>query len=224
MNTEIIIISTIIALASISIILAIINWLNLSFTSSKISILEEAIEKKTKEFDTLKKERQSSLSQAAATPGGASIMDPPQSSDSAESINPPIEIVRNYRTGFKTVDVEGMKTDETLDVVNSSSTRDPQNPFASEDVEITLFSETKRDTDFGNAWKKLTSYLSVSEHPSVVINFNNVLFLYDKELHYLEKMCEVVAKARGLIKFTNYHSELRSIISAHPKLSRLLRE
>jgi hypothetical protein len=223
MNTEIIIISVIIALASISIILAIINWLKLSFTSSKISILEEAIEKKTKEFDTLKKERQSSLSQAAPPSGGASIMDP-QSSDHAESINPHIEIVRNYRTGFKTVEVEGAKTDETLDVVNSSSSRDSQNPFASEEMEIILFSETKRDTDFGSAWKKLTSYLSVSERPSVVLNFNNVLFLYEKELHYLEKMCEVVVKARGSIKFINYHSELRSILAAHPMLSRLLRE
>jgi len=220
MNIEIIIISAIILLASISIILAIINWFNLSFTSSKISILEEAIEKKTKEFDTLKKERQSSLSQAAAPPGGTPIMAPVQSSESAESMYPPIEIVRNYRTGFKTVDVEATKTDETLDVVSSDS----QNPFAGEEVEITLFSETSRDTDFGNAWKKLTSYLSVSEHPSVVINFNNVLFLYEKELHYLEKMYEVVVKARGSINFTNYHSELRSIISAHPMLSRLLRE
>jgi hypothetical protein len=224
MNIEIIIISAIILLASISIILAIINWLNLSFASSKISILEEAIEKKSKEFDALKKERQSSISQAATTSAGGSFTDPLQSSESAESLNPPIEIVRNYRTGFKTVEIEGAKTAETLDVVNNTYAGDAQNPFASEAMEIILFSETRKDTDFENAWKMLTSYLSVSEHPSVVINFNNVLFLYEKELHYLEKMCEVVVRARGSIRFAHYHNELRSIISTRPMLSRLLRE
>jgi hypothetical protein len=227
MNIEFIIISVIVVLASISIALGIINLLKLSFTSSQISNLEVAVEKKTKEFDTLKKERQSSLSHPAVALSGKpeSSISPIQPPFAAESsTGPPIEIVRSSPTGFKTVAVKGMNGPGELDAVDKHEQGDEPHSRSSKAMEIVLFSDMKKDTDFNAAWQKLTSYLSESTHPQVIINLKNVLFLYEKELIYLEKMHETIVKAQGSIKFTNYHKELVSVISGRPTLAELLRE
>lgn len=58
MTMEIITIALIVFFCVVSIVLGIINWIQFAGASSKISYLETEIEKKTKEFDALKKERQ----------------------------------------------------------------------------------------------------------------------------------------------------------------------
>ena len=196
-----------------------------SFTSNRIAALEEAIEKKTKEFDLLKKERQSSVSQPYSK--SSDKFEPPHDSARPSSIEgqsgPQIEIVRSYPTGFQTVEVEGMTTPEVLDVVDKNSPPDSQFPFMNDSIEIVLFSETKKDTDFVSAWKELSSHLVVASQPQVVINLRNVMFLYEKELNYLEKIKDIVEKARGSVKFINCHDELLSILSKRPALARLLK-
>jgi hypothetical protein len=225
MNIETLIIVVIIFFAGVSIALGIINWMKFSLTSLKISILEEAIEKKTKEFDTLKKERQSIASHSAHGSVGKreAIVEPLQTPFASESVNPPIEVVRSYPTGFKTVALEGMHSPDVLEINEKNITRHEENESANNAIEIVLFSEAKKDTDFASAWKALTSYLSVTRVPRVVINFKNVMFLYDKELSYLEKMQEVVAKANGTVQFMRYHGELLSILSSRPALARILK-
>ena len=123
MSIEIIIVLTIGFFAIISISFGIINLMKFSFTSNRIAALEEAIEKKTKEFDLLKKERQSSVSQPYSK--SSDKFEPPHDSARPSSIEgqsgPQIEIVRSYPTGFQTVEVEGMTTPEVLDVVDKNS-------------------------------------------------------------------------------------------------------
>jgi hypothetical protein len=230
MNMELLIIAAIVALAGISIAMGIINWVKLSFVSWKISILEEAVEKKTKEFDTLKKERQAFVSHAEAPPTPEkpeSPAGPMQPAFTAESSNAPIEIFRSSPTGFKNVAMERMNTPapeaEVLDVVDKHEIGNEPHLLNNEPIEIMLFSEMKKDTDFSAAWKKLTSYLAVANQPRVIINFKNVLFLYEKELMYLEKMLDVIRKSKGAVKFADYHQELHSILSSRPALAGLLR-
>jgi hypothetical protein len=225
MTMDFIIISAIILFTCISIVLGIVNWAKLSSASSQISNLEEAIEKKTKEFDTLKKERQTTphvlYSDVARRDGLADGEEPLHKSEPAHA---PIEIVRSLPTGFKVVGVESMPTSHPFSATVPDDFQKMPDSMRSETVEITLFSQTKKDTDFASAWKTLSAHLSASTSPQIVLNFKDVMFLYEKELDYLEKILEVVAKAHGSITFSNYHNELRSILSSRPAIVRALQK
>jgi hypothetical protein len=275
MIMEIITIALIVFFCVVSISLGIINWIQFAGASSKISYLETEIEKKTKEFDALKKERQ-------ATPQQSLINEQQKSEKySAQSVrpdnykkteNPPIEIVRNIGNGFKNVaiDAGGSYTELTADSYYPSPakavlpdeadgvstkqyvvkpiepfyedkinnfTLDPETPISDNqsssdvldivddrvadknEIFIELYSTAKKDTDFPDAWKKLSDNLSKVSNPRVVLDFDNVLFLYEKELHYLKKISDVVGNVGGCIEFVNCHIELQSIISGVPGLA-----
>jgi hypothetical protein len=275
MTMEIITIALIIFLCIVSIVLGIINWIQFAGASSKISYLETEIEKKAKEFDALKKERQTTPQQ--------SFVNEQQEPEkySAQSVqpdnykkpeNPPIEIVKNIGNGFKnvTIDAGGSYTELTADSYYPSPakavlpdesdevstkqyvvkpielfsedtinnfTLDPEMPISDNqsssdvldivddkaadknEIFIELFSTSKKDTDFPAAWKKLSDNLNKIPNPRVVIDFDNVLFLYEKELHYLKKISDVVGNTGGYIEFVNCHIELQSIISGVPGLA-----
>jgi ABC-type antimicrobial peptide transport system permease subunit len=231
---ELLIIAAIVISAVLSIVLGIINWVKLSAASSKISVLEEAVEKKTKEFDSLKKERQAVISHAEPPP---LFPDGPESRDTSvlpqtllpESSNAPIEVFRSSPTGFKNVLMEKINApapapeSEVLDVVDKHEIGNDPHLTMNEPVEIMLFSDMNKDTDFAAAWKKLTAHLAVTNRPSIVINFKNVLFLYNKELNYLEKMLDTIMKANGTVTFLHYHKELHSILSSRPALAGFLK-
>jgi hypothetical protein len=252
MNTEIIIISAIVFLAALSIILGIVNWIFLSSISSKIAALEEEIEKKAKEFDTLKKEKALQKTMPIAeSPGTRGSF--------TEQENPAIEIVRNVRAQFRQEEIGPMDSVEpqetsqapytgfvkqqafspaaqgpdrplsndrrggpsadVLDVVDDAPPSMPQTGFRENEIEISLFSPAKKDTDFAAAWKKLSERLPGSPSAHVKLNFNGVMFLYEKELLYLEKIREVVVNAQGSITFINCHPELRPVIASHRSLA-----
>jgi hypothetical protein len=220
MNTEILLISSIIFLAVISIVLGITNWILLSSTSLKITLLEEEIEKKAKEFDALKKER------IAASPPlldkqGFADNSPSNSFVSQKSQD--IEIVRNVRAEFKQTDIE--PTSDILDIVDDGPRRAPQKHYQKNGIEIMLFSPSKKDTDFTLAWQKITEFLPrAAPSALIVINFINVMFLYEKELHYLEKIYKIVAMEQGKLSFINCDPELKQTILQRPLLAPLIKE
>jgi hypothetical protein len=261
MNIEIIIISTIVFLAALSIVLGIINWTYLSSTSSKISALEGEIEKKAKEFDAIKKEKsQQQMSTHAGKPENAD-----QSASFTGQENSSIEIVRNVRAEFQQAEgplvnqetelrrqssgfvkepaypppvahePQAPRTDQrtapatpkglsgdVLDIVDDTPRASLRTPVKTGEIEVDLFSQAKKDTDFQAAWKKITGHLPGAAAPHVVINFNNVMFLYEKELQYLEKIQDVVSRVQGKTTFINCHSELRPIISSRPSLAQCI--
>jgi len=208
MNTEIIIITIILFLSVTSLCFGIINWVLLSGTSAKISSLEAEIDKKTKEFDALKKEKQLLAQMAPAEPV-------------QQTENPPIEIVRNLRPGFQNSPqfASSFSDADILDVVDENSQRENRDLYSDSAIAIALFSPVKKDTDFASAWKQLSQRLSVTSAPRVILDFKNVMFLYDKELLYLEKMRDVILSENGRLEFVNCHAELRSIISRRPALA-----
>lgn len=267
MNTEVIIILSIVFFSAVSILLGIINWIYLSSTSSKISILEEEIEKKAKEFDAIKKEKSQQASSRADNQGPAEYSG--RAASFAGQENPAIEIVRNVRAEFEqpgpsvfsqpfagqvttpsgfvkqqayspdereTIPVHTPETDarnasggkgssaEVLDVVDDTSPTSHPAGLKGNEIEIILYSQSKKDTDFAAAWKKLTEYLYVTPAAHVKINFNNVMFLYEKELQYLEKILNIVSKEHGRTTFINCHPELLPIISSRPTLSHCVRD
>lgn len=226
MNTEIIIISAIVFLAALSIILGIINWIFLSSTSSKIAALEEAIEKKAIEFDAIKKEKsQQHSSTFAENPAPGEY--PDRSASFTGQENPAIEIVRNVRAQFRQeaaaqqpMENQGPRTGFVKQQASFPVAHESLPP--GNEIKIALFSQAKKDTDFAAAWKKLSEELPGTPDAQVKIDFKNVMFLYEKELLYLEKIREVVSSARGRITFVNCHPELRPIISSRRSLARCL--
>jgi hypothetical protein len=208
-------------LALLTVILGISNWVFLSSISSKISNMEDEIEKKTLEMDAYKKERLAFSGQ-----GGASER---QTQGKAAQSGDQIEIVRNVRGGgFENYDADAgnasllppvapsprEEQSDILDVVDEG-----QAASGSDAISLSLFSLAKKDTDFTAAWKQLAQILPNRRNPRVSIDFSNVMFLYDRELVYLEKFRDVVLRAGGSIAFVNCDTELADILQKNPKLA-----
>lgn len=237
MNLEIIFFTAAGFLALLTVILGISNWVFLSSISAKISGLEDEIEKKTSELEAYKKERQAGndfqarVSQQPAD--RASETGYPESGDQE------IKIVRNVRGGgFENYDSESAAApqpapeppaqqahpvgpeptgpevqSDVLDVVDDR----PAAP-SSGTITLTLYSNAKKDTDFNTAWKQLAQILQSRKSPRIAIDFNNVMFLYDRELLYLKKFRNVILNAGGTVAFVNCEAELIGILQKSPLL------
>jgi anti-anti-sigma regulatory factor len=100
---ELVFFSAIGAVAMATVGLGILNWLYLSAISSKVTNLENEVEKKALEFESAKKERQAlALAAKNAMPTQDGMGTPAPQTES-----PQIEVVRNVRgSGFDHVDME----------------------------------------------------------------------------------------------------------------------
>ncbi len=93
----------VISVMAISVFLSIVDWIYLSSIASKLTLLEREIEKKSLEFDALKKERTAARSAIEST---ASVIEPNEtiienaSSAIADNFDT-IQIVRNIRGNFE---------------------------------------------------------------------------------------------------------------------------
>jgi hypothetical protein len=203
-------------LALLTIFLGISNWVLLSSLSAKISSLEDDIEKKTLELEAFKKERQAT-GDASAREGQS--MEGPDQGGYPQTPSQQIEIVRNVRGGgFENYDAQSpqmpAQQSDVLDVVD-----EPPATARSNAMTLSLYSNAKKDTDFAAVWKRLSELLPGNPAPRVAIDFSNVMFLYDRELQYLEKFRDVVMQAGGTIAFVNCEAELAAILSTNPRLS-----
>lgn len=233
---------------AITLLLAIMNWFYLTSIGSKVSNLEAEVEKKALEFESAKKERQAL---ALASREAAQIQSEKMEPASSQSDSSQIEVVRNVRgAGFDHVDMETnhsyagqSEMESTHDryeqpvpvppspprEVHLPPARMAQTPTASpalppqqqRAIVITLFSNAKQDTDFAAAWKKLSEMLPSSTNPEVRLDFRGVMFLYERELQYLEKFKSIILQAGGTVSFANCDPELLSILSKRPALAAL---
>jgi len=217
-------------IAVLTIFLGISNWVYLSSLSSKISGLETELEKKALELEALRKERQS-----LGSPQSKGTQQPFDQSGYSEHSSEQIEIVRNIRgEGFENYDAhstdrpdvphyqspgpggsEPEPQSDVLDVVDESNV-----PPRSGTITVALFSNAKKDTDFAAAWKRLSEILPTCSNPRIALDFSNVMFLYDRELSYLEKFRDIVQQAGGTISFVNCEAELSALLRGHPRLTR----
>ncbi|NLW31249.1 MAG: hypothetical protein GXY77_07325 [Fibrobacter sp.] len=107
-------------------------------------------------------------------------------------------------------------SNDVLDVVS-----DQQN-LSSEPVTLPLFSELNKDADFKTLWSRLSDLLHSNKNTHIFIDFNNIHFLYEKELDYLEKLCHLTVAQGNCLSFINYDNELMNIIKKRPLLLSLL--
>jgi hypothetical protein len=198
-------------LALVTIFLGISNWVLLSSLSAKISNLEDDIEKKTLELEAFKKEHQASKTDQS--------MERTDQSGYSQPPSQQIEIVRNVRGGgFENYDAQAPSAPEqrsdVLDVVDETTTTARSNAMT-----LSLYSNAKKDTDFAAVWKQLSEILPGTPAPRIAIDFSNVMFLYDRELQYLEKFRDVVLQAGGTIAFVNCEAELVAILQTNSRLA-----
>jgi hypothetical protein len=222
-------------IALLTILLGISNWVFLSSISTKISGLEDEIEKKTSELESLKKDRLATG--GAQAKGNQQSMAKIAQAEYSDSGSQQIEIVRNIRGGgFENYDAQAdhapgageeplqmqasgaagnapEQQSDVLDVVDEGTAAQRQDI-----ITLSLFSNAKKDTDFAAAWKRLSEVLQNVSSPRIEIDFGNVMFLYDRELSYLEKFLTVVLQAGGTITFVNCEAELSATLRNNPRL------
>jgi hypothetical protein len=240
MSIEYIFFSGVAVLAAVTIFLGISNWIFLSSMSSKVAGLEDEIEKKAIEFESLKKEKQAlpfpqELPQEEPQDRPRKFPADSGDHDYPEKEHQQIEIVRNVPGGgfqnLESIDNEknmaGFQEEapppaaplsDILDVVEER----PGYPYAPHQtvIRIPLYSNASKDTDFTTAWKKLSEQLAVRPiQPRVEIDFANVMFLYEKELTYLEKFEQIIGQAGGVLAFVNCDPELVAILGRRPRLA-----
>jgi hypothetical protein len=242
MSIEYIFFSGVAVLAAVTIFLGISNWIFLSSMGSKIAGLEDEIEKKAVEFESLKKEKQAQpfpqeQPQLQMEPQEHLQKFPADSRghEFTDQEHQQIEIVRNVPGGgfqnLEAVDNErnmaGLQEElpppaaplsDILDVVEERP-GEPSGPGRTV-IRIPLYSNASKDTDFTVAWKKLSEQLARRPaKPLVEIDFANVMFLYEKELTYLEKFEQIIGQAGGVLAFVNCDPELMAILRRRSHLA-----
>ena len=227
----------------LGIILSIINLVNLASTSSAINQVQTEIDKKEKEFDTLKK-----------TIADFKTQPPPQDNQYSPQQYPgqekeqQIEVVRNVRSEFvgsgeqqplnrETFDMKqvsvhqppeadpatAVDNGEVLDVVEENKAGATADQTQKKNVTIPLYSQSGKDADFRTLWKTIIKAFEETDGLHIKIDFNNILFLYEKELEYLRKIHQTVEMHNSTISFINCQPELESILGNDPAICTLIK-
>jgi len=97
-------------------------------------------------------------------------------------------------------------------------------PLDGNAVLIKLFSNAKKDADFPAAWKELAEKLQTMPQPEVHLDLKNILFLYPKEIKYIEQFLQVVIKSGRTMQLVNCQQELRYILQNTPALASCINE
>jgi hypothetical protein len=255
--------------AAATVFLGVSNWFFLSSIVSKITRLEQEVEKKALEFEAARKERQTLAASARNLSAAAESAE----AASSRTEDSQIQIVRNVRgAGFDHFDIDmGKKNaDYSQPEMQNVNSRSPDNfatafgesagvapppvqqaqqrPFEPKAAQtphrapptgarpapepgaigknvivLTLFSKAKQDTDFASAWKKLSEELPGTTNPHVRFDFSGVIFLYERELLYLDKFKSIILQSGGSISFENCDRELLGIFQQRPALFAVVR-
>lgn len=154
--------------------------------------------------------------------------DPASSEETGEFQQPPISPVQTDPDTYSDFQPEvnkpvgGKVTQEDVTVYRDEmETMTPPAP-ATGSVTIPLYSNASQDADFNTLWKTLTGHLTTTNHLMVIIDFTNILFLYEKEIEYLRKIHKAIELNHGTLSFIQCSSELISTLNNDPILKNLL--
>jgi len=240
------------------------NLFNLASTSSSINELQAEIEKKTAEFDSIKK----ALVESKTEPPAQVVQDDParlpqdQINEMDKQQN--IQIVRNVRSGFSGTGGQSHLEQATFDLKDKQfshyleSNRDtpppqaetgfvpaagsqgatrgteffgmPETPQAGyghqpaqkRPLAIPLYSHAIKDADFKTLWSRITQALQNPVNLHIAIDFNQILYIYEKEMQYLRKIHEIIQMQHASISFINCGRELEAILGSDPVLAGLI--
>ncbi len=155
-------------------------------------------------------------------------VDPVSSEETGEFQQPPISPVQTVPDSYRDFQPEVNKPAEEKvtqeDVTVYRDEMETMTPPASESGSITipLYSNASQDADFNTLWKTLSGHLTTTDHLRAIIDFKNILFLYEKEIEYLRKIHKAIELNHGTLSFIQCSSELISTLNNDPILKNLI--
>ena len=114
--------------------------------------------------------------------------------------------------------------EEILDIVGQSNPNKHIKFGNNENMTVVLYSDYTKDADFKNLWNEINNALVSTSIQTVNIDFKQILFLYDKEIEYLETISKTVHSQKKYLFFINCNPELRQIIQKNNILKYLIKE
>jgi hypothetical protein len=234
----------IIALLFISIAIIAVNLIYHIKITSRLNNLEKDVEKKTLEFDALKKGRsagQFAVHRDSPVDRHTKVFEMPLSQSVAQAVeeNPveegSIQIVRNVGGTFETTDtvIHGNGYSETLAETGDTAalpnikaapippSAAPSSPPAG--IIIPLFSKTVRGPDFSQLYKSLVDAIKTFPNQAIAFDLSGIESLNDGELEYLEKVYLSLANQHRSLVFLGCSGNLVPLIRRRPQIAPLIR-
>lgn len=234
MNTSYLLLGAFALVALTSIVLAVLNWVQLANVSAAAVRLESEVDKKAREFDTLRKERASTPARPDSSVAPTSV-ELDESAMRREAIgsgpgmsDKEIEIVRNVRPRFEEGDgdrrTRSLAVRHGADAAGAAAHEEPDSPERSAPpVRIALYSQETGGADLQRLYSTLSAKLPGIPHPRVVVDLDGVAELQDPQIAYLARVCGAIQKQDGRVAFVRSAPRLRAQLSADPTLAPLLR-
>jgi hypothetical protein len=191
------------------IIFAIFELFHLASLSSAIANLEMLIEKKSQEFDQIKRERTNPPQPQPVISQQPISIEPTLLSDDESG---QIQIIRNVGGTFK----DTSQIDYNNHLVTSFKQKN--SPPQVQSITLYLYSDVSKDADFNVLWNTLSSYLKSDAALAVTIDFTRIDFIYENEIQYLEELVKIVESKQGSMVFTNCSSDVAALMQSHPRL------
>ena len=225
----------IIAVLTISIICIVLNIIYHAKIIARINNLEKDIEKKTLEFDVLKRERttgQSIAHQESPLDNHTHVFELPVSQEEPQPIEESvfeegsIQIVRNVGGTFQTTDaiIHGHGHQPTPTEPDNAPSRPKPNltpvppprvlrpaPPPAGTV-IPLYSSAAKGPDFNRLYQSLLEAMKKSADPAIAFDFSGVESLNDGELEYLEKTNLSLVNSRRTLTFVHCSENMAALI------------
>jgi hypothetical protein len=90
-------------------------------------------------------------------------------------------------------------------------------------IRIAVYSDEKKDADFQKVSQILKTEFPLHQSPSVILDFSQVTFIYEKEVEYLTRLTTYASGRRMPLLFVNCDRELLAAISRYPSLHACVR-
>jgi hypothetical protein len=89
---------------------------------------------------------------------------------------------------------------------------------------LQVYSETHKDADFEQLSKEFQNRFQTSNASQVLLDFSRVIFLYEKELGYLEQLAAFLHGRGTQLLFINAAAELTQLLKTRPTLFECIRD
>ncbi len=224
----------VVLLVLLTTILAVQNFLRAGALARSVSALEDEVEKRGREFDSLRKQDPTTTNVLPVTQATENDVDMTSSAHAfpSESGSEQFEIVRNIRAGFEqleeshleqqTVDVQPHDNEPQPDAsqVRSVPVSPAPAPYAAGTVR--LYSPVYGKADFHRAWDTLKQILSSHDsHETLVFDCSGLENLTVGEISYLERFVQVAQQSDIRSTIVGCTPNLIQILKSRPSLAQL---
>jgi hypothetical protein len=138
------------------------------------------------------------------------------SMQTTESLENQIEIVRNVRPGYSEQPQPPMPEPSMQEAA-------PQEPApADPQIVMPLLPNAHGRPDFQGLWDALAPRLQTTPSPQVAIDLQHIAAFDQREIGYLDKLCQIIQQRNGTVILFQCRPELLNVIGNNPSLASLV--